>query len=151
MDRFGVIASVLCAIHCLLAPLVFLVLPAIGGVWAHPATHWIIAALVVPVALLTMRNGFRRHRKSWVMVAGLSGVLLVVAGAAAPAFAAGDGPALSETVSACEACCPSLASDESGEMILTLPLASILSVLGGLALIACHVGNLCLCRGCRAA
>jgi hypothetical protein len=83
-DRLGVMASVLCAIHCAVTPLILLFAPAFGQIWAHPASHWIVALLVVPLAAVTMAQGFRKHRRISVMVAGIAGVTLVVAGAAIP-------------------------------------------------------------------
>ncbi|MFK7788014.1 MAG: MerC family mercury resistance protein, partial [Phycisphaeraceae bacterium] len=47
LDRLGIGASLLCAIHCLAAPFLLLLLPAAGSIWSHPAVHWILALLVV--------------------------------------------------------------------------------------------------------
>lgn len=46
-------------------------------------------------------------------------------------------------------CCPSLVTDENGNMRLHIPPASIVTTLGGLSLIATHIGNLCSCASCR--
>lgn len=56
-DRFGVLASVLCAIHCAVTPFLFLILPSFGRVWAHPASHWGIALFVGPVAATASVSG----------------------------------------------------------------------------------------------
>ena len=48
-------------------------------------------------------------------------------------------------------CCPSFQIDENGKLRIHIPLASIVTTLGGLALIITHVGNLCCCSGCRIA
>ena len=64
-DRVGVFASVLCAIHCALTPILLLMLPTFGRVWSHPASHWGMALFVVPVAAFTLTRGFRRHRRRW--------------------------------------------------------------------------------------
>lgn len=85
-DRFGVIASVLCAIHCAATPPLLLLLPTFGKVWAHPATHWIMAAVVIPIAALMVARGFRRHRRKWVVAAGVAGILFILMGASAPYF-----------------------------------------------------------------
>ena len=83
-DRVGVFASVLCAIHCALTPILLLMLPTFGRVWSHPASHWGMALFVVPVAAFTLTRGFRRHQRRWVVGVGVSGITLVVAGAAVP-------------------------------------------------------------------
>jgi hypothetical protein len=56
-DRLGVLASVLCAIHCAVTPLLLLILPSFGRVWAHPTSHWGMALLVIPVAAIVTTLG----------------------------------------------------------------------------------------------
>lgn len=197
-DRIGVVASVLCAIHCAATPVLLLFLPVFGKAWAHPVSHWLMALVVVPLAAASVCFSYRRHRRKWVVVSAVLGILFVIVGAAAPSFkklqSAGDGsfsssddqPATGvesscgsmECQKACEddavaveadsqqavsaavdaeaseascvdACCPSLQAGEDGEWSLHVPLASILTTIGGLFLIATHVGNLCRCSCCK--
>jgi len=192
-DRIGVAASVFCAIHCAATPLLLLFAPAFGQLWAHPASHWIVALLVVPLAGVMVVHGFRRHRRISILAAGIAGMALVVAGAAVPYWEMdkqeADAPlaaAVSEPVEAimvttaglgspcksagcdelavcqvaaaasrpavappADTCCPSLGVDESGKTRLVIPLASVVTTLGGLLLIATHVGNLCCLSTCR--
>lgn len=164
-DRFGVFASVLCAIHCAVTPFFLLLLPSFGKMWAHPATHWGMAIIIVPIAALMMSKGYRRHRRAWVIVIGALGILFVLAGAVAPYMEKSSEPMsataivasssdqkVSNTTQATQcsdACCPSLVPDESGSMKLEVPTASILTTVGGVFLIATHLGNLCCCRSCR--
>ena len=197
-DRIGVFASVLCAIHCAATPFLLLFLPVFGKAWAHPASHWLMALVVVPLAAATVYFSYRRHRRKWVVVSAVLGIIFVIVGAAAPSFeklpspgdgasvagddqsatgvasscgsmecekACGDGvvsaetdseQAVSATVEAeastapcVDACCPSLQAGEDGEWTLHVPLASILTTIGGLFLIATHVGNLCRCSCCE--
>lgn len=190
-DRTGVVASVLCAIHCALTPALLLFAPAFGKIWSHPASHWIVALFVVPLAVLMMRRGFQRHRKVWVVVVGALGVSLVLIGAGIPCweraadstasheepvaasnesedfvyvvekeeapvdsedfvYVVGESEELADTGAVCvDACCPSLIAGEDGKMQLHIPLASIVTTLGGIALIVTHLGNLCCCASCR--
>lgn len=46
-------------------------------------------------------------------------------------------------------CCPSLVTDENGNVRLHVPPASIVTTLGGLSLIITHIGNLRCCPACR--
>jgi len=46
-------------------------------------------------------------------------------------------------------CCPSLISKADGSIGLHIPPASIVTTLGGIALIITHIGNLCTCAACR--
>ena len=87
-DRVGVIASVLCAIHCAATPVILLFLPVFGKVWSHPASHWLMALLVVPLAGVTVATGFKRHRRKWIIASGVLGIVFVLVGAAAPGFEA---------------------------------------------------------------
>ncbi len=79
VDRFGAVASFVCAVHCALLPIVFGVLPALG--LAFLADHRIERAFVVfAIALATtsLLFGLRRHgswRAFWVLIPGI--VLLV--------------------------------------------------------------------------
>ena len=199
-DRVGVIASVLCAIHCAATPVLLLVLPVFGKVWSHPASHWLMALLVVPLAGVTVATGFKRHRRKWIIASGVLGIVFVLVGAAAPGFEAnplksagdlaavspaesspdngtgecmasagfsesdqgpaeelmecsasvsGEGAPDSSTGECVDACCPSIQATAGGGWKLHIPLASILTTIGGLFLIATHVGNLCRCAHCH--
>jgi len=187
-DRVGVTASVLCAVHCAVTPVLLIFLPVFGKVWAHPASHWLMALLVVPLAALTVGAGYRKHRRKWVLGCAMLGILFVLAGAMAPSFekgsagvpAAASASSTSASVagpdadsgtcsdsdcsttcgesndsaevpaaSCVDACCPSIQAGENGEWRLHVPLASILTTIGGLFLITTHIGNLCRCKCCR--
>jgi len=83
-DRIGVIASILCAIHCALTPVLLIAMPAFGKAWAHPATHWGMALVVIPIAILMLVKGYRKHRKKWVVGVGSLGILFIIVGAILP-------------------------------------------------------------------
>jgi hypothetical protein len=146
-DRIGVLASILCAIHCLVTPPLLLFLPAFGRAWSHPASHWIMALVVVPLALLTLRQGFRIHGRKWVIASGVVGIALILAGAALPYL---EPRPVAVGEHACDACCPSLNTAATGETRLEIPPASVVTTLGGIALILAHLGNLrCRCVCCQ--
>ena len=86
IDRIGIAASVLCAIHCALAPVLLLALPTLGKVWAHPSSHILVALFVVPLAALSIRKGYLIHGKRWVLITAYIGIFVVLTGAALPAF-----------------------------------------------------------------
>ena len=169
-DRLGVAASILCAIHCAATPFLLFFAPAFGRTWAHPASHWLIALFVVPLAWVMVARGFRKHGKRWVVAAGAAGIALVVVGAAVPYLKAEVGsmpsgasgeaaltstPGVSADASesggcADDSCCPSVTVDEAGKAKLGIPLASVITTLGGIFLILTHIGNLCSCSACPA-
>lgn len=75
-DRFGATASLLCAVHCALLPLVLALLPALGlGFLAdHRFEHGFIAFASL-LALTSLVVGFRRHqrfRAFWFLVPGIA-------------------------------------------------------------------------------
>ena len=162
-DRLGIAASAACTVHCLAAPLVLLALPALGEVWAHPATHVAMAFVVVPLALTVLLRGTRIHRKRWVAAAAIAGALTIGVGTALPYLSGGEGdtaaaasidtidtdesPATEHTASTCSHCCPSIETDATGESRWHIPAATVVTFLGSMLLIAAHVGNLVGC--CR--
>jgi hypothetical protein len=85
-DRAGIAASVLCAIHCAAAPILLIFLPTFGSIWAHPASHILVAVFVVPLAYFSIRKGFKTHGKRWIVGSAGLGILFVLVGAALPAF-----------------------------------------------------------------
>lgn len=150
-DRAGVIASVLCAIHCAITPFLLILAPAFGGIWSHPLSHWIAAAFVVPLAAVMVTRGFRRHRKHWILAAGLGGISLILTGAALPHVTeAPDATPVHSETCAVDGCCPSMVTDTAtGDTRLHIPPAAAVTTLGGFLLIVTHTGNLCACRNCK--
>ncbi|MBK1835257.1 MerC domain-containing protein [Roseibacillus ishigakijimensis] len=176
-DRMGVAASVLCAIHCALAPIFLIALPTFGRIWAHPASHALVALFIVPLAAFSIYRGYRVHGKRWVAGVALLGILAVLVGSILPAFSSPEAPVSAPTsdpvaasgescesgCSSCaseaapveeaacaDACCPSVQVSASGEKSLHIPPAAIVTTLGGFFLITAHVGNLCACgHACR--
>ncbi|MEM7201543.1 MAG: MerC domain-containing protein [Planctomycetota bacterium] len=150
LDRTGVCASILCALHCLTAPVLTLVAPALRGLWDHPVSHISIAALVVPLAVVALRRGFKAHGRRWIPTVGATGMGLVVLGAALPYLAAAAPTASTVACDACDQCCPSLVTDNTtGASRLNVPPASLVTLLGGASMIVAHVANLRSCACCR--
>ncbi|MEZ0391012.1 MAG: MerC domain-containing protein [Pseudobdellovibrionaceae bacterium] len=78
-DRFGMGLSFVCALHCLLTPVLILSLPLMARYYlAHPGLHILLALFVLPVGLLAFVSGIRHHRNYWVLAMGLPGLFLVV-------------------------------------------------------------------------
>lgn len=125
-----------------------------------------MALFVVPLAITMMTAGYRRHRRLWIVAIGVLGISFVVVGAAMPylennpvstsestgsddeVFVYVVGEEMEEEVCT-DRCCPSLVTNEDGSMSLHIPPASLLTALGGIALIITHIGNLCTCSSCR--
>ncbi|MEO0477357.1 MAG: MerC domain-containing protein [Planctomycetota bacterium] len=173
LDRIGISASVLCAIHCLAAPFLLLLLPAAGTVWSHPAVHWVLAVLVVPLALWVLFKGYAKHRNKLTLVAASGGALLIVAGLIAPMIhtdpvvrfsvpvllgdssaaasptlttvAAPVGQAVDSTCT--DTCCPTITTDAAaGTSTIAMPPGGLLTMLGSMLLVLAHTSNLIACR-----
>jgi hypothetical protein len=77
-DRIGMGLSILCALHCLLTPLVILSIPFIARYYLdHPMFHIIMATTIIPVGLVAFGAGIRHHKNWMVLALGLPGLVLV--------------------------------------------------------------------------
>ena len=84
VDRIGILASILCAIHCALTPVLLILLPTFGKAWAHPSTHWGMAIVVIPIAVFMMRKGYQKHKRMWVVATGSVGIAFIIVGSILP-------------------------------------------------------------------
>ncbi|MDQ2703339.1 MAG: MerC domain-containing protein [Pseudomonadota bacterium] len=75
-DRFGLAASMLCAIHCALLPLAIALLPSIGiGVWLGDGFEQAFVVFATLLGLFTLIWSYRRHRAVralWLLLPGLA-------------------------------------------------------------------------------
>ena len=147
LDKIGGMASTACAIHCLISPILFLSLPAFAEIWAHPASHALMAIWVVPMALTVVIYGYRKHGQKWVSAAALCGIALILMGSALPYMPKANDSSIADPLDAvavaeepCD-CCPSIVTDTDGEMKLHWPPAGIATVMGSGFLILAHWGN----------
>ena len=156
LDRIGISASLLCAVHCIAAPFMLLLLPAAGSVWSHPAVHWVLAVLVVPLALWVLYNGYRKHGNRLTLIAASLGALLIVAGLISPMVHSQpvvqfsvptffDEPA---GASACtDTCCPTITHDAANNAsVIAMPPGGLLTLIGSVMLVLAHTSNLIACR-----
>jgi hypothetical protein len=84
-DAVGMLVSVLCMVHCLAAPLLVALVPALGiGFLAFEGVHVAFAIGVLLTAAAALIPGYRQHRRASVLVLGGAGVVLVSVGATLP-------------------------------------------------------------------
>ena len=78
LDKVAVAVSGLCAVHCLLLPLVVIAFPLLGA-FAIDDTwfHRLLLFVIVPVSVVALAMGFRRHRDATVVVTGVAGILVL--------------------------------------------------------------------------
>jgi hypothetical protein len=79
LDRAGMSASLACAVHCAVLPLLLAALPAIGLAWLDsPWVDWTMVALAAVIALRAHRGGFAAHRRCLPMGVAVAGLLVIV-------------------------------------------------------------------------
>jgi len=81
VDRLAISASTLCLIHCLFLPVLAAFLPALAQ-WADTgeAFHLVMLAIAVPLSSFALIRGWRQHRVVGPLLAGASGLLLLMFG-----------------------------------------------------------------------
>lgn len=78
LDKIGIFLSFLCAVHCLLTPILMLSLPILARYYlAHPLFHWILAILIFPTGVFAFLQGYMHHQKKSVFFMGIPGLLII--------------------------------------------------------------------------
>lgn len=80
LDGTAVTLSALCLVHCLALPLVVAGVPFLAQ-FSEGHLHAQVLVLVLPLSLVALGLGFRRHRDARIVMCGLLGMLLLVIGA----------------------------------------------------------------------
>jgi MFS family permease len=81
LDAFGFFASLLCAIHCALLPLLLIFLPLAQRTYLHSSlAEGILLLGSFAIAAISFRLSYLKHRKKRVFISMLSGFCLVSAG-----------------------------------------------------------------------
>ena len=81
IDRFGAFASMLCAVHCALLPVVFGVLPALGlGFLANHLYEQIFVGFAILLASFSLWFGLRKHGSYLAFLFLVPGIILLVIG-----------------------------------------------------------------------
>ena len=81
-DVLAVSLSVLCILHCLLVPILVIALPSVTALFfTDEAFHiWMVIA-VIPISLVALFNGFKRHGGAKFLSIGIIGLVLLVGAA----------------------------------------------------------------------
>jgi hypothetical protein len=79
LDRAGMCASLACAVHCAVFPLVLAALPALGLAWLDAEwVDWTMVLLAAGIALRAHRDGFTVHRRCLPASVAVVGLLTIV-------------------------------------------------------------------------
>lgn len=81
VDRFGAFASLLCAVHCALLPVVFGVLPALGlGFLADHGIERAFVSFAIVLATISLAFGLRKHGSFRAFLFLVPGIGLLIVG-----------------------------------------------------------------------
>ena len=138
LDSLAISMSVICAVHCLLTPILLALLPIISTTfWVHENFHLWMGFFVVPTTSLAVFMGCRQHKDKLVAFLGFAGLTCIVVVAIYQySFHAGQPLADCET-------CPVCAPPGSGSF---LNATTLFNCLGGLLLVGAHFRNYRICR-----
>jgi hypothetical protein len=79
LDQVAVALSGLCLLHCLLLPFAVAILPFLGQ-FSDDHFHAELLIVVIPVSIIALALGYRRHRHSGIVAWGLSGLVVLTIG-----------------------------------------------------------------------
>ncbi len=117
MDRLAIGLSGVCAIHCLISPLILVALPVAAGTWlGGESFHLWLLLFILPLSTTALTLGCRRHKDMAMMPLGVAGMALLILAVLLGTEWLGEG----------------------GERVLTLA--------GSATLIAGHMRNFRMCR-----
>lgn len=78
-DSCGIVASIVCLIHCLALPVAAIALPAFAVTHGREdLTHFLLAGFVAAFCLFAIVPGYKLHRNREVLIGMLTGVFLVM-------------------------------------------------------------------------
>jgi multisubunit Na+/H+ antiporter MnhC subunit len=130
--------SVICAVHCLLTPLLIALLPIISTTfWVHENFHLWMVFLVVPTTSLAVFMGCRKHKDKLVAALSITGLAFILFIAVYQYIFHAGHPLDANGI------CTSCTHHGSGSF---LNLTTILNSVGGLFLACAHFRNFKLCR-----
>lgn len=82
-DRTAIGLSLVCAIHCLLLPVAVAVLPSATLIGLEDELfHRLLLIVVLPVSAFALISGLRKHRNRTVLIVGVTGLMVLIVGAA---------------------------------------------------------------------
>ena len=138
LDSLAISMSVICAVHCLLTPVLLALLPIISTTfWVHENFHLWMVFLVVPTTSAAVFMGCRKHKDKAVAILSITGLSFILFIAIYQySFHAANPDAVCGI-------CPSCAQLGFGNV---LNVTTVLNSLGGLCLASAHFRNYKLCR-----
>ncbi|MEM9025656.1 MAG: MerC domain-containing protein [Verrucomicrobiota bacterium] len=143
LDAVAISASLICAVHCLLTPLLVVLLPILTTTfWVSENFHLWMILFVIPTTGIAIFMGCRKHRDR--VVFALSGLgLFALTGVAGYETFLHSGDVVADAH--CAACAAAAAAEPSE--LLSAP--TMVNLFGGMLLAGGHLRNFILCRSAR--
>lgn len=80
LDKSAITLSALCVIHCLLLPVLIVLLPSLAATGLdNEMFHIMMVTLVLPISIYALTMGCKKHKKQSVAYTGVIGLLILVA------------------------------------------------------------------------
>ena len=141
LDSLAISMSIICAVHCLLTPVLLALLPIISTTfWVHENFHLWMVFLVVPTTSLAVFMGCRQHKDKIVAILGFLGLACIV-GVAIYQYSFHAAQPLADC-----GVCPVCSQQGSGSFLNP---TTIFNCSGGLFLAFAHFRNFRLCRSAK--
>lgn len=78
-DRIAITVSMLCAVHCLLLPILLVALPSLGSsIVASEAVHLTLLGIAIPFSVISLSLGCKLHQRKSFITIGLIGLGLMI-------------------------------------------------------------------------
>ena len=79
LDKYAISASAICAMHCLCLPLLLGFFPALSTtIFGQEMFHQLLIWLVIPLSLISLSLGCKRHKSWFVAMSGLAGMIVLI-------------------------------------------------------------------------
>jgi hypothetical protein len=142
LDHFAIGMAVVCAVHCLLTPILIIALPIIAtSFFVHKDFHLWMILLVLPTTTFAVFMGCRKHKDRWVAVMSAVGLSILIFALVEERMQHSMYGAEAIHADSCEFCSRGLA--EEG---IPMHAGAWFNTVGGLFLAAAHIRNFRLCR-----
>lgn len=79
-DKLGILLSALCLIHCILGPILLVLIPSISQFFTEEWIHIFLFIFVVLVAGYVFLSHYKYHRSKSILVSAFSGIFLLSLG-----------------------------------------------------------------------
>ena len=145
LDRLAIGMAAVCAVHCLLTPILVIALPIIAtSFFVHEDFHLWMILLVLPTTTFAVFMGCRKHKDKWVAAMSALGLAILLSALVHERIHNAAHTEAQVHAVHCESC----ARDISKEPI-PMHAGAWINTLGGILLASAHIRNFRLCRKSR--